>query len=352
MQCALLVRGEITQKGPVVPRGFVEVLNTTPPPPIPTRESGRLQLADWLTRSGNPLTARVAVNRAWLHLFGRGLVRTADDFGALGEKPTHPELLDHLALRFQSSGWSLKSLLREIVLSRTYQLASTASPQAANLDPDNTLLWRSTPRRLEAEAIRDAMLAVSGILDTEPPRSSPVAALGDAPLRRGADSLRDASFARKRSVYLPVIRGFVPESMELFDFAEPSLVVADRDTTNVPSQALYLMNNEDILRISGAFARRLLADAGLSPRERIDRAYRLAFGRPATPRELTRAAEFLRLEIGDIARNQPPSQPSNPPPDRRRRPPARSREAMRPAEVAWTSFAQALLASAEFRFLR
>ena len=352
MQCALLVRGEITQKGPVVPRGFVEVLNTTAPPSIPTRESGRLQLADWLTRPGNPLTARVAINRAWLHLFGRGLVRTADDFGALGEKPTHPELLDHLALQFQSSGWSLKHLLREIVLSRTYQLASTASPQAANLDPDNTLLWRSTPRRLEAEAIRDAMLAVGGILDTEPPRSSPVAALGDAPLRRGADSLRDASFARKRSVYLPVIRGFVPESMELFDFAEPSLVVADRDTTNVPSQALYLMNNEDILRISGAFARRLLADAGLSPRERIDRAYRLAFGRPATPRELSRAAEFLQLEIGDIARNPPPSQPLNPTQDRRRRPPARTRDAMRPGEVAWTSFAQALLASAEFRFLR
>jgi hypothetical protein len=351
MNCALLVRGEISQRGDPVPRGFVEVLNTVPAPSIPPRESGRRQLAEWLTRPENPLTARVEVNRAWLHLFGRGIVRTADDFGALGEKPTHPELLDHLAVQFASNGWSLKKLLRELVLSRTYQLSSDTSAKGLELDPDNTLLWRSSPRRLDAEAIRDAMLAVAGILDTKPPEGSPVAAIGDGPLRRGADSLRTGDFARKRSVYLPVIRGFVPESMELFDFAEPSLVVADRDTTNVPAQALYLMNNEDIVAISRAFARRLLADGGLSPRDRIDRAYRLAFGRPPTPRELLRAAEFLRDEIGDVARN-PGS--TNPPPDRRRRPGQRNtgRDTMRPGEVAWTSFTQALFASAEFRFVR
>lgn len=352
-QCAILVRGEISQRGDTVSRGFVQVLNTAPPPPIPPRESGRRQLADWLTRPENPLTARVAVNRAWLHLFGRGLVRTADDFGALGEKPSHPELLDHLAVRFQSSG-SLKQLLRELVLSRTYQLSSEVSTAALELDPDNTLLWRSSPRRLDAEAIRDSMLAVAGILDTRPPRSSPVAAIGDGPLRRTLDTARTGEFARKRSVYLPVIRGFVPESMELFDFAEPSLVVADRDTTNVPAQALYLMNNEDVVQVARAFARRLLADSGISPRERIDRAYRLAFGRPPSPRELARAAEFLREELGDVARNPLAQRPE--PETRRRRPANRPAnrpgpDTTRPGEVAWTSLTQALFASAEFRFL-
>ncbi len=349
MHCALLLHGEISQRGDPVPRGFVEVLNTVPPPMIPARASGRLQLAQWLTRPENPLTARVQVNRVWLHLFGRGLVRTADEFGAQGERPTHPELLDHLAVRFQREGGSLKKLLRELVLSRTYQLSSATSERGLEIDPDNTLLWRSSPRRLDAEALRDAMLAVAGVLDAVPPVGSPVSRLGDGPIRRGTDSRNENPVARKRSVYLPVVRGFVPESMDLFDFAEPSLVVADRDTTNVPAQALYLMNNEAILQISRAFALRLLAEGNLAPRERIDRAYRLAFGRPPTPREVMRAAEFLRTELGDVARNPTPRSGSVP--ERRRRPGARGRETSRPGEVVWASFAQALFASAEFRFL-
>lgn len=349
IQCALLIRGEISERGDRVPRGFVEVLNTVAPPAIPAADSGRLQLAQWLTRPENPLTARVEVNRVWHHLFGRGLVRTADEFGAQGERPTHPELLDHLAVRFQQDGWSLKRLIRELVLSRTYQLSSATSDRAMEMDPDNTLLWRSSPRRLDAEALRDAMLAVAGVLDTVPPGGSPVSQYGDGPVRRGIDSRVENSVARKRSVYLPVVRGFVPESMDLFDFAEPSLVVADRDSTNVPAQALYLMNNEGILQISRAFALRLLTEAGPGPRERIDRAYRLAFGRPPTPREIMRAGEFLRAELGDVASN--PASQSSAAPERRRRNGVRSREIARPGEVVWTSFAQALLASAEFRFL-
>ncbi len=349
MQCAVLIHGEISQRGDTVPRGFVEVLNTVPPPAIPARDSGRLQLAQWLIRPENPLTARVQVNRVWLHLFGRGLVRTADEFGAQGERPTHPELLDHLAVRFQQDGGSLKKLLRELVLSRTYQLSSATSKGGMGLDPDNTLLWRSSPRRLDAEALRDAMLAVAGVLDTVPPGGSPVSGFGDGPVRRGMDSRAEMPVARKRSVYLPVVRGFVPESMDLFDFAEPSLVVADRDTTNVPAQALYLMNNEGILQVSRAFALRLLAEGGLAPRERIERAYRLAFGRPPTPREVMRAGEFLRTELGDVARTPAPQSSSTP--ERRRRAGPRNRETPRPGEVVWTSFAQALFASAEFRFL-
>jgi hypothetical protein len=349
IQSALLIRGEISERGDRVPRGFVEVLNTVAPPAIPAADSGRLQLAQWLTRPENPLTARVEVNRVWHHLFGRGLVRTADEFGAQGERPTHPELLDHLAVRFQQDGWSLKRLIRELVLSRTYQLSSATSDRAMEMDPDNTLLWRSSPRRLDAEALRDAMLTVAGVLDTVPPGGSPVSQFGDGPVRRGIDSRVENSVGRKRSVYLPVVRGFVPESMDLFDFAEPSLVVADRDSTNVPAQALYLMNNEGILQISRAFALRLLTEAGPGPRERIERAYRLAFGRPPTAREVMRAGEFLRSELGDVASNPGPG--SSTATERRRRNGPRTREVQGSGIGVWTSFAQALLASAEFRFL-
>ena len=337
--CHLLVRGEVSQRGDRVPRGFVDVLNTVPAPPIPARASGRLELATWLTRPENPLTARVVVNRTWRHLFGRGLVRTADDFGVLGERPTHPEMLDHLAIRFREGGGSLKSLIREIVLSRTYQLAHDTDDLALEVDPENTLLWRSSLRRLDAEAIRDAMLQVSGTLDLEPPLGSPVSKLGDGRVGRGMGGLREDSVRRKRSVYLPVIRGFVPESLELFDFAEPSLVVADRDTTNVPSQALYLLNNPEVVELARAFAWRLLADAGLSPRQRIDRAYRLALGRPPTSVEVSRALEFLRDELTRMPRPPGPGRP-------------RGRAGAPPGELAWTMFSQALLASAEFRFLR
>jgi hypothetical protein len=339
VDCHLLVRGEVSQRGDRVPRGFVEVLNTASPPSIPSRASGRLELAAWLTRPENPLTARVLVNRTWRHLFGRGLVRTADDFGALGERPTHPELLDHLAIRFREGGGSLKSLIREIVLSRTYQLGYGVNDLAMEVDPENTLLWRSSLRRLDAEAIRDAMLQVSGTLDLEPPMGSPVSKLGDGRVGRGMGGLRDDVVRRKRSVYLPVIRGFVPESLELFDFAEPSLVIADRDTTNVPSQALYLLNNPEVLEMARSFAKRLLADAGMSPRQRVDRAYRLALGRPPTSAELTRAIEFLRDELTRTPSSMGPGRPRN-------------RGAMLPGELVWTMFSQALLASAEFRFLR
>lgn len=337
--CHLLVRGEVSQRGDRVPRGFVEVLNTVPAPPIPARASGRLELASWLTRPENPLTARVVVNRTWRHLFGRGLVRTADDFGMLGERPTHPELLDHLAIRFREGGGSMKSLIREIVLSRTYQLAHDTDDLALEVDPENALLWRSSLRRLDAEAIRDAMLQVSGTLDLKPAMGSPVSKLGDGRVGRGMGGPREDSVRRKRSVYLPVIRGFVPESLELFDFAESSLVVADRDTTNVPSQALYLLNNPEVVELARAFARRLLADAGLSPRQRIDRAYRLALGRPPTSAELARALEFLRDELTRTPRPPGPGRP-------------RGRAGAPPGELAWTMFSQALLASAEFRFLR
>ena len=335
----LLARGEIGESGETVPRGFVSVLTNGPVPELSAAQSGRLELAHWLTTPSNPLTARVAVNRVWQHLFGEGLVRTPDNFGATGEKPSHPELLDALAVQFirpvseGGHGWSIKSLIRALVLSRTYQLASTLDSAANETDPDNHLLWRASPRRLDAEAIRDAMLAASGQLDLAPLHGSVVAMIGDGYIGRGLrpEAFTDAE-SKKRSVYLPVVRDFVPAVLEVFDFAEPSLVVASRDVTNVPSQALYLMNNKFVREQAAAMAKRVLATP-LDFAGRLDLAYQLALGRPATAAERDRAGKYLLDEARGLI-------------------PVKNGDRDEAAQVSWATFCQALFACAEFRYLR
>lgn len=179
----LLERGEIARPGKPVPRGFPKVVQITDAAAIPSDHSGRLEFARWLTHPDHPLTARVMTNRVWRHLFGAGLVRTVDNFGFSGERPSHPELLDHLTVRFTSGGWSVKKLVREIVLSRTYRQASRYQEAAFHVDPENRLLWRATKRRLDAEAIRDAMLIASGELDSTRPAGSLVGCqIGDRPI--------------------------------------------------------------------------------------------------------------------------------------------------------------------------
>lgn len=327
----LLVRGEISQRKGKVPRGFVEVLTPDGTPEIPATESGRRELADWLTSEANPLTARVAVNRVWLHLFGQGLVRTADDFGLNGEKPSHPELLDSLAAQFMAEGWSTKALIRSIVTSHTYQLSTAMDSRAYATDPDDTLLWRTRPRRLDAEAIRDAMLAASGQLDSRPLHGSLVAQVGDTFIggRYRGDRF-NVSFD-KRSVYLPVVRDAVVDSLEVFDFAEPSLVVAARDDTNVPAQALYLMNSPFVMEQSRALARRLIGSKMADDRSRILFAHRLVLGRSPTATEIERSLAFINRETATTD--------------------TRTGEAAG-RETAWTLFAQGLFATAEFRYLR
>ena len=199
------------------------------------------QLAEWLTSPENPLTARVMVNRVWQHLFGQGIVRTADNFGATGERPTHPELLDHLAQRFMENDWSVKKLIREIVLSRVYALGTRVDAANTQIDPGNRMLWRANARRLDAESIRDAMLTASGLMDLNPPGGSMVASIGNAQAAGYSQRFVNAQF-HYRSVYLPIVRDFVPSCLEVFDFAEPSLVVANRDVTNVPAQSLALLS--------------------------------------------------------------------------------------------------------------
>ena len=329
---AVLIRGEVDHRGETVPRGFVTVLTNGTAPTMPANASGRLELAQWLTAPENPLTARVMVNRVWMHLFGQGLVTTPDNFGATGSTPSNPGLLDHLALQFMHDGWSVKKLVRSIVLSRTYQLSAAHDSANFAADPDNTLLWRASPRRLDAEAIRDAMLAASGQLDLAPLAGSVVARVGDGYIGRGIQTSAFKSDSNKRSVYLPIVRDFVPEALEVFDFAEPSLVVAARDVTNVPSQALFLMNDPFVMQQAKAMAKRLLATS-LDYPQRIALAYQLTLSRQPTAAERTRADQYLRSEATQLI-------------------PIKSGQVADASETSWATFCQALFACAEFRYLK
>jgi hypothetical protein len=321
--CPIYIRGELEEKGPVIPRGFVTVLGATEPAKIAPGQSGRLELANWLAAPENPLTARVMANRVWQHLFGEGIVSTPDNFGATGERPTHPELLDYLANRFVANGWSVKKLVREIVLTRTYQLSSASDAKNFAADPDNNFLWRANQRRLDAESIRDGILAVSGRLDLQAPHGSPLSSLADTDLGRAARTTLKGD-SRHRSVYLPIVRDMLPEALDLFDFAEPSLVVAAREVTTVPSQALYMLNSPFIRESAAAFAKRFQGTSA-DPKERITAAYLTAFSRPPTAAEIARAEGYLKTQAAERGGS---------------------------TESALTTFCQALFASAEFRYVK
>jgi cytochrome c553 len=322
----LFIRGELDQPGGPVKRGFVEVLSPGAPTPI-KRGSGRRELAEQLAGRDNPLTARVMVNRIWLHLFGRGLVPTPDNFGTAGQRPSHPELLDTLAVSFMDEGWSVKKLIRRIVLSRAYQLASTHDAHSFEVDPDNTLIWRMSPRRLEAEALRDAVLAISGRLDLEPPVGSAAARAGEGPARP-AGGFSDDTLDRHRSVYLAIVRDQLPESLTLFDFADPGLVMGERSATSGPSQALYLMNNPFLIRQAESAGSRLRAAAS-NDDARVEAAYLRFLARMPTESERNRARDFLAGFLAGTSASKTDDRPA----------------------AAWTAFCQALYASAEFRYL-
>ncbi len=318
---ALCIRGESQKRGERVPRGTLAVVHTMPAPKLGGAGSGRAELGAWLTDARNPLTARVAVNRIWLHLFGRGLVSSADNFGALGDRPSHPALLDHLAAAFVREGWSTKKLIRAIVLSRVYQLSSAPSAPAYATDPDNTLLWRMSPRRLEGEPLRDAILLVSGQLDLAPPGRS-LASAGGNPKRPTITS----ADANVRSVYLGILRGApLPELLGLFDMANPNIVVAQREVTTVPAQSLFLMNSPWLVKQAEAFAARVLTGPPENDAARVDRVFRMALSREPQPAERAAALAHLKqsLEIHKV-------------------PPAK----------AWAGLCQSLFASAEFRYLQ
>lgn len=296
------LRGEPSQPGPIVARGLIKALGGSPLP-ADTRGSGRLELAQWLTRPDNPLTARVMVNRVWQYHFGRGLVGTPNDFGVRGLPPTHPELLDHLATRLVGGGWSVKALHREIMLSATYQQASSSSEvqgaaTAGSASADAALYVSFPRRRLSAEEIRDAILSVSGELDPTPAQQHPF----PTPTRWGYTQHSPFSAVYdhdKRSVYLMTQRLKRHPFLALFDGADPNTTTARRLTTTVPTQALFFLNDPFVHAKAEKWAARLLA-AGDVEHRRIELAWRQALGRPATPGEQAEAAEFLaayRVEL-------------------------------------------------------
>ena len=278
------IRGNINNLGAIAPRGVLQVANHGPAPKMPTSSSGRLELAHWIADPSNPLTARVMANRVWHWLFGAGLVRTVDNFGTMGESPSHPELLDHLAVHFIQQGWSVKKLIRTIVLSRTYRLSSSRDGQPE--DPENRLLAHMNRRRLDAESLRDTMLSVGGTLKLE---------MGGATFP--ANLKTDVGFQfqePRRSVYVPVFRSSLPELFEVFDFANPSLVTGRRDISTVAPQALFMMNHPFVRTQARLTAERLLSDPLLNESHRINHAYLQILGRPATETEVLLGKDFLK----------------------------------------------------------
>jgi cytochrome c553 len=376
----LRVRGEAEKLGPVIPRGFLSLLDVPESPNVNPEQSGRLELAQWLTGPRNPLTPRVIVNRAWQHLFGQGLVKSVDNFGVTGDALSHPELLDYLANRFVNDGWSVKRLVRTIVLSRTYRLSSEEAPANLAADPANRLLWRHAPRRLDAEEIRDATLAASGKLLLTRPEASLAKELPVREIRNNGPEARRfgefASASAHRSVYLPLLRGLTPTSLEVFDFAEQGMVTGSRDATTVATQALYLLNDPFVRRQSLALAQRLLARKEATERSRIQLAYCLTLGRSPTTQEIDRAADFLadfesaaREGIASTPAPEPlvkgaevtsPNDPKDPAPpinpDQAATPDEPvNEEAIHPdtpKHAAWAALSQALIGSAEFRYLK
>jgi hypothetical protein len=321
-------RGELAHPAEIVPRAVPALFSIASEGPVPAEASGRLELAQWITDPENPLTARVMVNRVWSHLFGAGLVETVDDFGRTGAAPSHPELLDYLALRLVEEGWSVKALIREIVGSRTYQQASVWREEAFLKDPDNRLLWRQSKRRLDAESIRDAMLAASGELDHSPRPGSLVADLDVQSAAMVAFNKKipeDLDGSLHRSVYLPVMRDQLPDVLRQFDFAEPSLVTGKRDSTNVPPQALYLMNSDFVRARAAALAKRVREKPTTD--ERIAEVYRRCLNRLPDEEERRLVRDFLDAPVPEGA------------------------DAAKEAEKRWQDVCQALLASADFRML-
>jgi cytochrome c553 len=328
------IRGEVDKTGEVVPRGAVQVLGDAGLK-IPRGTSGRKQLAEWVASEKNPLTARVYVNRVWLHLFGKGIVASPDNFGTTGQKPSHPELLDYLAGTFTKNGWSTKKLVRELVLSHTYRLSSEYHAKNDAVDPDNVHLWRMSKRRLDAEEIRDAMLAVSGELDTKPADGSPIAKLAGTSQFIGrfmGPLLTDSS---KRSVYLPIVRENVPEALELFDFPDASLVSGARDDTSVPAQGLYMLNNPQVMKWADAAAGKLKKYD--SDTEKIQAAFKMTLGRSASKKEEDAATAFLFKFCKTESKNTGGFRPGS-----------RTTDV---EKMAWAALVQGLFSTAEFRYL-
>lgn len=323
----LLIRGEIRHRGPRIGRGFLSVASMAmvpggngAPVAIPPGSSGRRELADWIASPHNPLTPRVIVNRVWGHIFGRGLVATPDNFGVAGDAPSHPELLDYLSVTFERDAGSVKGLIRQMVLSRVYQLSSRPTDQARKLDPENRLLSHARQRRLDAESLRDRLLWCSGSLDGR---------VGGLTITQLAEYDAEYVFdSFRRSIYVPRFRNSVLDGLELFDGANPNLVTGQREVTTLPTQALYLMNSPFIWEQAAATARRL--PEGLSSTDRLTHLFRTILARDPTLEEYAWGLSYLQEAAGATIES-PNGRTDN-------------------LEL-WTGLCQLLYASVDFRYL-
>ncbi len=318
------IRGEHRNLGPKVSRGFLSVANFEGAPSVQDDDSGRLALAKWVADARHPLTARVYVNRVWYHLMGAGLVRSVDNFGSLGERPTHPLLLDQLAVKFIENNWSTKWLVREIVNSRTYQLSSKYEESRWQADPENRLLWRAHRKPLPAESIRDTMLLAAGQLDFSI-GEAPVKNLGTLVTQNKPDDTGvKLQSTNIRTVYQPVIRNELPSLMRVFDFADPDFVSGQRAHTTVPTQALWMLNGPFIANQAELVSTRMLEQKLSTQSEQLERLFILTLGRPPSDLEATVSQTFLE-------NSELPSE-------------------ITPQE-SWSDLAHAIFASAGFRML-
>ena len=287
------IRGSHLTLGRLVPRQLPRVLSSAEPAAFDAGDSGRLRLAKWLTTPEHPLTARVLVNRIWRWKFGRGIVETADNLGRLGARPSNQPLLDWLAIEFVRRGWSIKSMHRLIMSSSTYRMSSQYDSRAAKIDPENRLHWRSNVRRLEAEAIRDSLLMVGGMLDIS---------MGGSLLHvKNREFFFDHTSKDKtvyssprRSVYLPVVRNHLYDVFQLFDYTDAGSPSGDRATSTVAPQALFMMNGALMLSVCESLAQRVRESATVDDAGRVQQLYQIAYGRRATEEEVLGALEFLQ----------------------------------------------------------
>ena len=324
-------RGNHKTLGEEVPRHFLQVIAGRDQPAV--EGSGRLELAEWISSPANPLVARVMVNRIWKHHLGSGIVRSTDNFGVTGDRPTHPELLDYLAVRFKEDGWSVKKIQRLILLSATYRMSSRGDAAAARVDPQNKLLQHMPVRRLEAEVIRDSILAVAGTLD--PRRFGPgvpphISKYQDG---RGKPESGPLDGAGRRSIYIQVRRNFITPMFLVFDYPLPTSTIGNRSVSTVPTQALLMMNNEFVALEAQEWARRIMSAVNEN-RKRVERMYLTGLGRPPENPEMTRALEFVGSQTA------------------RYRTLSGSAGSSDTAPEAWADLCHVLLNSAEFIYVR
>jgi cytochrome c553 len=289
---AVHIRGEDAQLGEIAPRGFPQVLTTATTKPVNRAQSGRLELAQWIASAQHPLTARVMVNRIWQQLFGTGIVETPDDFGKTGQPPNNAALLDHLAQRFIAHGWSVKKMIAEIMQSRVYQLGTAHDAKAFELDPANRLHWRMDRRRLDSDAINDAIRQIGGTLVLTRPAPQIPPLIDDDRVKTMNLRAWRATTTAHRTIYQPVLRDYIPDDWSVFDFPDPELVTGKRGVTTVPTQALYLMNSPFIVEQSKQTAAKLMTRASGTD-ALIRDAYALILNRAPTPDEAGDASAML-----------------------------------------------------------